>query len=161
MMKLLECLNSTNQSSATTADQLTSMIPLDSEVAQCLDLYSSEVSSPMQTTPKFSDDLTITQDDSVDPTVAYQDIYSLPLFNATMYNLSLPLPQDLSTFEPSLTIPVLQDSHYNCNNDELSNTSMYPQLNEPQFEPMNNLDQSLHYYLQPSYSQGLSNSFYY
>ncbi|KXN73291.1 hypothetical protein CONCODRAFT_3769 [Conidiobolus coronatus NRRL 28638] len=161
MMKLLECLNSTNQSSVVTTDQFASTISFDSEVSQCLDLHSSGVSSPMQTTPKFSDDMKMVQDAPVDLKVGYQDIYSFPLFDTNMYNLNLPLPQDLSTFEPSLTIPALQDCYYSCNNDDLNNSCLYSQLNESQFQLMNNLDQNLHNYFEPGYSQSFSNSIYY
>lgn len=116
MMKLLESLNTANQSSSstsvsstTTTNQTSFTLSVDTKTTQSSpDPQSSDLSSPMQATPTLSDDFSLNQAIPHDFSVSYQDIYSLPVLDTNIYNLP-PLPSDLTSFEPPLTIPITYD----------------------------------------------------
>ncbi|KXN73286.1 hypothetical protein CONCODRAFT_77426 [Conidiobolus coronatus NRRL 28638] len=124
MMKLLESLNTANQSSsassATTTNQTSLTLSVDTKTTQASsDPQSSDLSSPMQATPTLPDDFSLNQAISHDFPVSYQDIYSLPVLDTNIYDLPL-LPSDLTSFEPSLTIPITYDPlQSNCWYSEL------------------------------------------
>jgi hypothetical protein len=141
MIKLIESLSISNQNTklveSTTTPSTTqnnSTILVGNEIEQNLELQSSAVSSPMQTTPILSNDFTMPQTTMIDFPLLYQDIYSLPMYDTSCYNLPLPLSTDAISFYPNFTIPASCDY-----------LNWYPQL--PHFQPIESLDQA--YYFNP------------